>query len=656
MAVYVIFTAIAFGSLAHHQFELDDLAYMHDLNQIHQDLSAIFTQDRKLPGRPVTDLVLLLVYNIFGPNPAAFHITIVICHLIATILLTFTFHKAGLNTELSVLSGFFFLINLAHFRAVQWISCLAYPLSLGFGCLGILMYITYQKNKQTQWYAISLLCFLLGLLSHPAAITFPLFMAYLAYQQKQPLRPIGILNIIAITCLILLLKLFPNVPQAEHATAALQWHITDFIQHGFWYLGRLWTTTFIIFPQMSEIYTPDLIMGVLALVGVMLLLYYRVVSVAQWGIWMLLGLAAFITNPNQTHFESGPSRHLYFASAGSAAILAWISQQISIKIFPQKITASKICLAALITIITAFSIIGLKKSETFAYIISARTFLVTNQKEEATHYFEKAVDIAPELVSSSMYENFLITNLAKGQFLNQHLHQAIALYPHNTVIVAIRMIYGFQSNTVDHQHLTERIVEFAKKETPDTQNMIAIACLNLGYYYTSQEKTEAAETLFQGALKIQTGYPEAAIHLSRIYTSQNKISEARHVLQSAVQHNPTHGEVLKSLADIYALENNWPQAISAYEKVLDQKPKNTDVRFKLGYLYLVQKQYQKAKPHFETLTQLSPESWQSFAYLGQCLHAEGNFDAAKRAYQRALQINPDQPELQTLLRHITQNN
>jgi tetratricopeptide (TPR) repeat protein len=654
MGVYTFIALIAFGSLSQHQFELDDLAYLKDLDQISQGPSAIFSSDRHLPGRPVTDLSLLLIQTISPNNPAVFHIAVVLCHLIATILLTFTFYKTGLSQELSLIGGLFFLINLSHFRAIQWISCLAYPLALSLGCLGLLFYIAYQKRTQKTYYIISLCGFVLALLSHPAAITFACFAFYITWQNKQPLRPAFGISVLSFIFLIGLLKLFPHVPQAEHVTAAFQWSIIGFLQHGLWYLGRLWTTTLILFPGLNGIQTVDLIFGTLALLGVGLLWHQKKCPIAHWGIWMLMGLAAFITNPNQTHFESGPSRHLYFASAGSAVLLAWICQALSLKVsqlFKQS-WLPKISLILLIAIITSLSVAGLKKSETFAYIISARTYLVTNQLEKATHLFEKAVAISPEHVSSAMYERFPIANLAHGKFLNDSLHQALAHYPDNALIVATRMVYGFQSNTVNHQYLTTRVVKFSQKKPQKVQKFIAIALLNLGFFYTTQAQYASAETLYQGALKVQAIYPTASIHLSQVYLKQNKIDAARQLLHKTITHFPTNVEALQTLADLYHKEKDWAQTEHLYKRILIQEPHSTNILFKLGYIYMSHQRYSEARPLFETLTQETPKSWQSFAYLGQCLHAEGNSNAAIRAYQHALRLNPDQPELQRLLKQL----
>lgn len=657
-AVYGLLALITFGSLSQHLFELDDLAYLQDLRQIRQNPNAIFSPDRQLPGRPVTDIALLLI-QITNPNdPAAFHIALVLCHVITTLLLTLTFYKTGLNQELSLIAGLFFLINLAHFRAIHWISCFAYPLALGFGCVGILAYLAYQSSLHKKWYGLSLCGFLLAILSHPAAIVFPTFLFYTSWQKKQPLKPILVMGALAFIFLFGLLSRFPQVPQAEHATAIHQWSLIDLIRHGFWYLGRLWTSTFFVFPEMNTVHTFDLIFGILALISGIALWYYNIFPTAHWGVWMLLGIAMFMTNPNQTHFESGPSRHLYFASAGSAVILAWGCQKLCFKL--SRLTSSyqlpKICLTLLIILITSLSIVGLKKAETFTYVLSARTYLGNKQKETATHLFERAVIKAPELITSSMYERFIIVNLADGHFLIHILHQGLAHYPKSDLLIALRMIYGFQSDTVNHQHLTNRVVTFAQQSNEEVKKMVAIACLYLGYFYNTNNQKQPAQILFHAALMLRPGYPDAAIYLSQIYMDQNKVDEARKILHSATELHPTHVEALQSLADLYRKEKNWTQVENLFQNALTQQPNAIDLKFKLGYTYMYQKKYVKARPLFEALTQQAPKSWQAFAYLGQCLQAIGNGNEAIRAYQRALQLNPDQPELHILLKQLAAPN
>ena len=176
--------------------------------------------------------------------------------------------------------------------------------------------------------------------------------------------------------------------------------------------------------------------------------------------------------------------------------------------------------------------------------------------------------------------------------------------------------------------------------------------LNLGFFYTTQAQYASAETLYQGALKVQAIYPTASIHLSQVYLKQNKIDAARQLLHKTITHFPTNVEALQTLADLYHKEKDWAQTEHLYKRILIQEPHSTNILFKLGYIYMSHQRYSEARPLFETLTQETPKSWQSFAYLGQCLHAEGNSNAAIRAYQHALRLNPDQPELQRLLKQL----
>jgi tetratricopeptide (TPR) repeat protein len=655
LTVYSCVALAAFGSLSTLQFELDDLAYLGDLKQIGEHPGHIFSAARRLPGRPVTDLALLVVQMGFPNDPAAFHIALVLGHCIAVLLLVLVFHKMGLNLELSLLAGLLFLVNVAHFRAVQWISCLAYPLALGFGCAAILFYTTYLDTSRPKWLVLSLTAFLLALLSHPAAVIFPVFLGLVSPQKKWPLRPILMVSATCFALLVALIRLFPEVPQTEHATAAFEWEPIGYLQHAFWYLGRVWTSAFYVFPGMSTVVPFDLISGILALLFVCFLFYFRSFPIAHWGLWMLLSLAVFTTNPNQTHFESGPSRHLYFASAGSAALLAWVCQQVSLKI--SDLTRTKwmaptflaLCTAAL----TLAGILGLKRSETFAYIISARTYLVGNQLDAATDLFERGVHNAPDLVGSAMYERFPIANLGKGRFLTDSLQQGLAQYPDNAVLVAIGMTYGFQSDTADAQHLTEGIIRYARQQSDEVQDYAAIAFLNLGFHFLSVENVTPAGILFEGALQLKPDYPEAATYLSQIALKKNDIAAARQFLNRALNLNPQHIEALVGLADLFYSEKNWEEAERLYQRVLTQLPRSPKYQFKLAYVYMLQNKFSKAREVFESLTRANTKSWQYYAYLGQCYHAEGKVIEARQAYALALKLKPDLPEIRNLLQQLT---
>ena len=117
-----LLAAVAYGGLAAQALDTDDFEYLRDAAAGAQDLSLLFSDARELPGRPVAEIVFLLGHSLWGAEPAAFHLLVVALHLLTSLLLAQTFRRLGADLELSLAGGLLFLINVAHFRAVQWLS------------------------------------------------------------------------------------------------------------------------------------------------------------------------------------------------------------------------------------------------------------------------------------------------------------------------------------------------------------------------------------------------------------------------------------------------------------------------------------------------------------------------------------------------------
>ena len=92
-----------------------------------------FLQSDQRHGRPLVQLCIWLAYICFGGDPLSLHVLGLAFHTLAIILLALTCRRLGLTAELSFTTGLLFLVSTAHFRAVFWISAMAYPLALTTG-------------------------------------------------------------------------------------------------------------------------------------------------------------------------------------------------------------------------------------------------------------------------------------------------------------------------------------------------------------------------------------------------------------------------------------------------------------------------------------------------------------------------------------------
>ena len=144
--------------------------------------------------RPMTHVIFMLEYHIFGLKPWGFHLVNIIFHtgssvlvfLIANIL--FRECKAPSKIlSLPLMAAILFAVHPIHTEPVAWIAAIT-DLSYAFFCLMSFYLYMRSENKFNTRYYISVMAFFLGTLCKEPAITLPaLTVAYdLMLNQKRP--------------------------------------------------------------------------------------------------------------------------------------------------------------------------------------------------------------------------------------------------------------------------------------------------------------------------------------------------------------------------------------------------------------------------------------------------------------------------------------
>ena len=128
-----------------------------------------------------------------------------------------------------------------------------------------------------------------------------------------------------------------------------------------WLLSRLLSTAHWLPLRSSERQTWELFLGAALLGLVVYLVWRKPEPVSAWAIWTAMLLLPFglLTEEIILDLHIGPSRYLYFASAGSCAILAWALQR-AVKILG---SWRRPIFASSVTAILAISYTGLKQAE-----------------------------------------------------------------------------------------------------------------------------------------------------------------------------------------------------------------------------------------------------------------------------------------------------
>ncbi|MBF0345393.1 MAG: tetratricopeptide repeat protein [Nitrospirae bacterium] len=146
-----------------------------------QNVSWAFTAKQTGNWHPLTWMSYMLDIDMYGVNPGAMHMTNVYLHVVNTILVFILF---AIMTDAMWRSGFIaalFALHPMHVESVAWISQRKDVLSALFWILTMIAYVYYTRGPSYKRYFLTLLCFVLGLLSKPILVTLPLVLLLMDY-------------------------------------------------------------------------------------------------------------------------------------------------------------------------------------------------------------------------------------------------------------------------------------------------------------------------------------------------------------------------------------------------------------------------------------------------------------------------------------------
>lgn len=182
VSAIVIYTAILFSNSVQNGFvNWDDDIYITKNEYIKtlsgESVSKIFTSFYFCNYHPLTTLAYAVIYNLYGANPAPFHVLNLILHLLNTILVFILLQKLAKRIEISVIVAVFFAIHPMHVESVAWVSELKDVMYSFFFLGSLILYVEYvQKSYKIKFVLLSFVLFVLSLLSKSAAVVLPLLL------------------------------------------------------------------------------------------------------------------------------------------------------------------------------------------------------------------------------------------------------------------------------------------------------------------------------------------------------------------------------------------------------------------------------------------------------------------------------------------------
>ena len=183
----ILITFCVYSQVKDHAFvDYDDDSYVTENSNVKKGLkkeSVIWAFKSTFVGNwhPLTWLSHMLDVQLFGMNSGAHHIINVLFHILNTLLLFLVFRRMTGEIWKSCFVAAFFALHPLHVESVAWVAERKDVLSTFFWMLTMCSYALYAERSRRSMYLLSLLFFMLGLMSKPMLVTLPFVLLLLDY-------------------------------------------------------------------------------------------------------------------------------------------------------------------------------------------------------------------------------------------------------------------------------------------------------------------------------------------------------------------------------------------------------------------------------------------------------------------------------------------
>jgi tetratricopeptide (TPR) repeat protein len=550
-----------------------------------------FTHAHATNWHPLTTISHMLDCQLYGLEPWGHHLTNILFHAAASILLFLALRKLTGDLWPSLLVAAVFAVHPLRVESVAWVSERKDVLSGVFFMLILGVYARYARGNSARslWYMTVLILLALGLMCKPTLVTVPFVLLLLDYwplgrSRSSPSLGRGITKetwsrlvfeklplfvLSAASCVATLLaqkqaldaSLKP--PFGERVGNALVSYVI--------YLGQMiWPARLAVLYPYPE--------GHLKVAPVILaLLLLLVISVAfflwrkrypfllvgwLWYLGMLVPMIGIIQVGSQVRAD----RYTYLPQIGLYLLVAWSAMEL----FHQLRRSRVILATAVLLTITA---------------LITRSYFQTSYWHDTETLWRHAI--------ATTSDNYIASNnLAECLFQSGRFDEAIAE------------------------------CERALNIKPD----IAAAHNNLGAALVENQRVR------DGARRQHGAVDEAIAHYRK-----------------AVQINPDFAQAHNNLGTALLLKGQVDEAIAHYQKTLEINPNYAEARYSLGNAFLAEGRYSESIANYEAAVRIRPNYFEAHYNLGRVLATIGNDRQALKEFNEAVRINGDSAEVHCTL-------
>ncbi|MDB6122379.1 MAG: repeat-containing protein YrrB [Pedosphaera sp.] len=628
---------------------------------------------------PLTSTSLWMEWFLWGKNPVGYHVINLLLHAGSAMFLWRVLSRLRIPGAWVV--AMLFAVHPVNVESVAWIAERKNVLCMFFYVLTFLFYLRHEselnlKSHAWKWYGLSLLCFLLALLSKTAVVMLPFVLLLGAWWQRGRITRRDIARTIPFFIISLVLGLVTIWFQANRAIGADTIRSDTFLVRtveagwAIWfYLSKalLPLNLTFVYPTWSidvkdfSSWMPGI--SLIAFAG--LFWWFR----RTWGRPFLFALAYFVimlfpilgfVNVYFQRYSLVADHWQYFS------IIAPIALAVGLAVAGLNLALRKIAMpdlgikasagVSVGSLVLVMSVLSWNQAGNYADAETIwRDTLQKNPScwlahnnwgldlakegrvQEAIAHYEAALRIKPDQIEARVNLGSALLDSGRLDDAMTHFQEAIKINPQSAVA------YYNIGNTLDRQGKPQDAMAYYRKALQFNPSY-ADAYNNLACLLIVAGKSEEAMTNFQAALTFEPDKIEACNNLGSLLLDKGKTDEAVNYLTRALKLKPDYADAHHNLGNALFKLGKLPESADHYRAVIQLRPDYADAHYKLANVLLNSGKADEAAQYYNYALQKKPDFPEAHYQMGVLLVAKKQTEPGLSHLREAVRLKPDWPE------------
>jgi protein O-mannosyl-transferase len=681
-------TWLTFGQTLRDQFvNYDDDEYVFNNPKITggltlQSVQWAFTHVHANNWHPLTSISHMLDCTLYGLQPWGHHLTNVLLHALAAILLFLALLKLTgrggspsrpsnssdasekhryQNLCASAFVAAVFAVHPLRVESVAWVSERKDVLSGVFFMLTLLAYAEYvrQRGKDSRSlgrYLAVVILFALGLMSKPTLVTLPFVLLLLdywplsRYQRSEVaswwatvrslvVEKLPLFALSAVSCVVTVWSQGTALEPTRHLTLIARF-ANAVVSYGIYVRQMFYPTNLAVFyPYPTDFGVLDELVplvSLLALISTVAFLCRKKFSFLVVGWCWFLGILAPMIGVIQAGSQGHADRYTYLTQIGLYILITWGA----IALFDKWRPAREILVVAGLLLVTTLSALSYQASFYWrnSETLWRHTLQNTSNNYVAHNNFGHTLVYPAQLDEAILH--FRAAIRLKEDYVEAHNNLADALMQ-NLPNLAASQLDATLDEAIAH-------LQRALQVKPD----FAEAWTNLATALVQKGNVDEAVKDYHQALELAPDLPEANGNLGNALLRQGHTDEAIASYNKAIELRPAYADAHHGLGKALIEKGRLKEAIEELRKTLTLDQNNAEARYELGSALLQIGHLTEATEQLQRVVATSPSHPEAHHNLAVSFAQMGQFDRAIAEYREAIELRPDYAQAECNLGNV----